>query len=41
MLTIQDFIISNQYDIDSLYVDRFLDSISNDKLIYIDDIVLE
>ena len=41
MLSIQEFIKDNNYNIDSLYIDKFWESISNDKWIYINDNMLE
>ena len=41
MLTIQEFIEDKNYNIDSLYIDKFWESISNDKWIYINDDMLK
>jgi hypothetical protein len=41
MFTIQEFIKNKNYNIENLYIDKFWESISEDKWIYIDDNMLE
>lgn len=41
MLSIGEFIIKNDYNVKSIFVDKFYDNIKNDKWIYIDETLIE
>lgn len=40
-LDINEFLIEMKYDIDKIYIDKFWDSIQDEKWLYIDDNMLE